>query len=69
MCFDNRGVGMSDCPLERITTVKLAQDALQLADHLGWSEFHVVGISMGGMIAQELVRCFRHTVSVPVAHS
>lgn len=52
--FDNRGVGMSDCALERLTTRKLAEDALALCEHLQWSEFHVVGISMGGMIALEL---------------
>lgn len=47
VCFDNRGIGMSDCPMERITTQKLAQDAIKLVDHLGWTEFHCVGISMG----------------------
>ena len=52
--FDNRGVGLSECPLERITTHKLAEDALALCNHLQWNEYHIVGISMGGMIALEL---------------
>lgn len=59
LMFDNRGIGDSDKPLLRYTTSEMARDAVELLDHVGWTQdrsVHVVGISMGGMIAQELVR-------------
>ena len=58
LVFDNRGMGESDKPLLRYTTSEMAKDTIELLDHVGWTDersIHVVGISMGGMIAQELV--------------
>jgi pimeloyl-ACP methyl ester carboxylesterase len=53
--FDNRGIGKSSAPKQLYyTTKQMAQDALELINHVGFNEFHIVGISMGGMIAQEL---------------
>jgi len=52
--FDNRGVGRSDVPKGRYTTSMMAKDALDLSENLGWNRYHLVGISMGGMISQEL---------------
>ncbi|PRP72768.1 hypothetical protein PROFUN_07668 [Planoprotostelium fungivorum] len=52
--FDNRGVAKSEPWSGRCTTKLLAEDAIELVQHLGWSQFHLVGISMGGMISQEI---------------
>jgi pimeloyl-ACP methyl ester carboxylesterase len=52
--FDNRDVGrssMADGPYE---VRDMARDALALADRLGLERYHLLGVSMGGAIAQEL---------------
>ena len=51
--FDNRGIGESSMPAGPYTTALFAQDAKALVEHLGISDFHLMGVSMGGMIAQE----------------
>ena len=52
--FDNRGTGRSDDSEETYTLRTLADDAAGLMDALGIARAHVFGMSMGGMIAQEL---------------
>lgn len=52
--IDNRGSGRTVTPRGRITTSWMAQDVDQLLVHLGWDKVHLVGNSLGGMIAQEL---------------
>lgn len=53
--FDNRGAGRTDLS-DREYSIKLfADDTAGLMDALGIPRAHVLGISMGGMIAQELV--------------
>lgn len=52
--YDNRGLGGSAPPSGPFTLVDMARDALEVADTLGWERFHAIGVSMGGMVAQEL---------------
>lgn len=55
--FDNRGVGNSDTPRGPYSTSAMAEDAITLVDYIGWTDerqLHIVGISLGGMISQEM---------------
>ncbi|TFY60628.1 hypothetical protein EVJ58_g5014 [Rhodofomes roseus] len=57
LVFDNRGVGNSGAPMGPYTTSAMADDVVTLLDYVGWTakrDLHVVGISLGGMIALEL---------------
>jgi 3-oxoadipate enol-lactonase len=54
VAYDHRGIGRSAPVTEPFSIVELADDALGLLDALGWASAHVMGISMGGMVAQEL---------------
>jgi 3-oxoadipate enol-lactonase len=51
--FDNRGVGQTSKPDGPYTSRMLADDAEALVDELGLRDVHLMGVSMGGMIAQE----------------
>jgi len=53
--FDNRGMCASQ-PIgdAAISVAQMAEDARVLMDHVGWARAHVVGHSLGGVIAQEL---------------
>lgn len=52
--FDNRGIGDSDKPAGPYTARLMADDARQVLDEAGVERAHVLGASLGGMIAQEL---------------
>ena len=52
--FDARGIGESTIPDEPFTMADCAADAVAVMDHVGWDTCRVLGISFGGMVAQEL---------------
>lgn len=61
--FDNRGMGLSqpvgDCAL---TVEQMAEDALAVLRDLGWESAHIVGHSLGGLIALQLALAHRQVV-------
>jgi len=60
LIIDNRGVGDSSKPLMRYSTYEMAFDIMEIISDLKWNinsperSLHLIGVSMGGMIAQEL---------------
>jgi len=70
--FDNRDAGQSSMAEGDYETADMARDALALADELGLDTFHLLGVSMGGAIAQEIAiqapqRVLTFTVAVSFA--
>src|SRR5436309_3605557 len=55
LVFDNRGVGESDVPDGPYTMAQMAGDALAVLDDARVDRCHVLGASLGGAVAQELV--------------
>ena len=54
LAFDNRGVGRSDRAPGPYTTAEMADDAVAVLNAAGADRAHIYGISLGGMIAQEI---------------
>jgi 3-oxoadipate enol-lactonase len=52
--FDNRGIGKSDKPEGPYSARMMAEDAVELMKYLNIEKGHVLGVSMGGGIAQEI---------------
>ncbi len=52
--LDNRGIGRSSSLPEGATTVDMAQDVIQLIEHLELSEVAVVGCALGGLIGLQM---------------
>lgn len=59
--FDNRGTGRSDKPDNEYSIKVMADDTYGLMAALGVPQAHVLGFSMGGMIAQELALNYPQT--------
>ena len=60
---DQRGLGRTSIPEGPYSMTQYAADAVAFADHLGWKSFNVLGISFGGMVAQELAATFPDRVN------
>jgi len=71
--YDNRGLGESaPSPTLTYRMTDLAEDAIRVLDASGHERAHVVGVSMGGMAAQELVLRYPHrvrTLSLIASHA
>lgn len=61
--YDIRGHGATDAPAGPYTLDQLGADAVALLDALGIERVHMVGLSMGGMIAQNLGLYYSHRLS------
>ena len=53
--LDNRGVGRSDVPSADIRIEEMAADAAAVVEAAGLGPVHLIGLSMGGLIAQEML--------------
>ena len=62
LAYDQRGMGRSSKPDIRYSMAGYADDAAALMDAVGWDQALVMGISFGGMVAQELA--LRHPSKV-----
>jgi 3-oxoadipate enol-lactonase len=54
LAFDQRGMGQNSKPDIPYTMMDYADDAAGLIDKLGWTSAGIIGISFGGMVAQEI---------------
>jgi len=62
LSYDPRGMGQTSKPELDYTMADYADDAAALLDAIGWDRCHVMGVSFGGMVAQELAIRHPHRV-------
>jgi 3-oxoadipate enol-lactonase len=62
LAHDQRGLGRTSIPEGPYSMAQYAADAAALLDHVGWKTCVVVGISFGGMVAQEFAVTFPERV-------
>jgi 3-oxoadipate enol-lactonase len=61
--YDQRGLGQTDKPDGPYSMQQYADDAAKLLDVVDWSDALVIGVSFGGMVAQEFALRHPHRVS------
>ena len=62
LTFDNRGMGTSQPQGVPLSIEQMAEDTLALMDAMGWESAHLVGHSMGGLIALQVALMARSRV-------
>ena len=62
LAHDQRGLGETEAPEGPYTMADYAADAAGVAEAVGWDTYRVVGVSFGGMVAQELAVTFPERV-------
>ncbi len=62
LAYDQRGLGQTSKPATPCSMADYADDAARPVDHIGWPDALVLGVSFGGMVAQELA--LRHPKKV-----
>ncbi len=62
LLVDNRGVGESDAPPGPYTVEQMAADAVAVLDDAGLERAHVLGVSLGGFISQEIALSYPERV-------
>jgi len=70
--YDARGIGESAPMQGGLTILDMAEDALRVLNDVGFDKVHLVGVSMGGMVAQELALLAPsrfHSVTLIATHS
>ncbi len=62
LSFDNRGMAKSQASSELLSVELMMSDTLALMNHLGWQKAHIVGHSLGGLIALALALNFPNKI-------